>query len=344
MSPELLIIVDTEEEFDWDAPFSRANVSTRSIPAQAAAHRLFDRFGVVPTYVIDYPVATDPAAIDFLGRLQEEGKAEIGAHLHPWVTPPHDEEVCRRNSYHSNLPPALERAKLALLTDTIARNFGRRPTVFKGGRNGFGPGTVRALAELGYQVDCSVLPFTDLGEDGGPSFRGAGDQPYWLDDAGGLLEIPLTIGFTGRLAAIGPAAQRLFDSPRARALRIPGLLGRAGLLRRTRLSPEGYGPDELACLLDRLVETGRRTFSLVYHSPSCEPGHTPYVRDADGLGRFLATIETVLDRFARVHGGRFTTPLRVYERMRRARAPAQAESGAGEDPAAAQFAPRAALG
>ena len=114
MTPQLLIVVDTEEEFDWSAPFSRDSRATTSIPAQARAHEIYDRFGIVPTYVIDHPVATDPAAVAFLKGLRDAGKAEIGAHLHPWVTPPHVEEVTTRNSYHCNLPPALERAKVVL--------------------------------------------------------------------------------------------------------------------------------------------------------------------------------------------------------------------------------------
>src|SRR5687768_2441407 len=65
VTAELLIVVDTEEEFDWAQPFSREATATRSIPAQARAHEIFDRFGVVPTYVVDYPVATDQAAMRF---------------------------------------------------------------------------------------------------------------------------------------------------------------------------------------------------------------------------------------------------------------------------------------
>ena len=56
-TPELLVVVDTEEEFDWSAPFSREATATRSIPAQARAHDIYDRLGVVPTYVVEYPVA-----------------------------------------------------------------------------------------------------------------------------------------------------------------------------------------------------------------------------------------------------------------------------------------------
>ena len=43
MAPELLIVVDTEEEFDWSQPFARDSTSTRSIPAQAKAHAEMER-------------------------------------------------------------------------------------------------------------------------------------------------------------------------------------------------------------------------------------------------------------------------------------------------------------
>ncbi len=308
MTPELLIVVDTEEEFDWSRPFSRANVSTRTIPAQARAHEIYDRLGIVPTYVVDYPVATDPAAVAFLRGL----KAEIGAHLHPWVTPPHVEEVTARNSYHCNLPPELERAKIAALTEAIEAGFGTRPTAFKAGRYGYGPSTGRALADLGYQVDCSLVPHTDLSADGGPDFRGRPDGPHWLPE--GLLEVPLTVGFLGAVPGLGAKASWLFDSPSAGRLRLPGVLARSGVVARSRLTPEGTPPDEQCRLIQAMAARGHRLFSLTYHSPSLEPGHTPYVRDADDLARFLAAIEQVLTFFRDTLGGRFTTLSEVYAR------------------------------
>ena len=311
MTPELLIIVDTEEEFDWTAPFSRANVATRSVPAQARAHDIYDRFGIVPTYVVDYPVATDPDAAAFLKALSDSGKAEIGAHLHPWVTPPHEEEVTTFNSYQCNLPPALERAKIAALTDAIERGFGARPTVFKAGRYGFGESTKAAIAELGYRVDCSVVPHTSFADDGGPSFVGWPDRPFWLDEGRNLLEIPLTVGFMGAVAAIGPKAGGLFTYPGAARLRVPGMLARSGLLARSRLSPEGVPADEQCRLLAAMAKRGHRLFSLTYHSPSLAPGHTPYVRDEADLAAFLASIEAVLIFFRDELGGTFTTASRV---------------------------------
>jgi hypothetical protein len=312
-SPELLIVVDTEEEFDWTAPFSRESVATRSIPAQARAHEIYDRFGIVPTYVIDYPVATDPEAIAFLKGVQAQGKAEIGAHLHPWVTPPHLEEVTTRNSYHCNLPPELERAKIEAVTAAIEQSFGARPTVFKAGRYGYGPNTQATLIDLGYTVDCSVVPHTDLSADGGPDFRGRPDNPHWLDEAAGLLEIPLTVGFFGAAPRLGEKVDWLFDHPGASRLRLPGALARSGIVARSRLTPEGTPADEQCRLIAAMVARGHRTFSLTYHSPSLAPGHTPYVRNEADLARFLADIETVLTFFRDRVGGRFTTATRVRE-------------------------------
>ena len=311
MTPELIVVVDTEEEFDWTAPVARENVATTSIPAQARAHEIYDRLGVVPTYVIDYPVATDPAAVAFLKGLRDAGKAEIGAHLHPWVTPPHDEEVTSFNSYHCNLPPALERAKIAALTDAIERGFGARPTVFRAGRYGFGPHTARVLAELGYKVDCSFVPHSDFSADGGPSFIGKPDRPHWLDEGRGLLEIPLTVGFVGAAAGLGGRAGGLFGKPSAVKWKIPAMLARSRLLDRLRLSPEGVSADDQCRLIAAMAKRGHRLFGLTYHSPSLALGHTPYVRSEADRAAFLASIETVLSFFRDRLGGRFTTATRV---------------------------------
>ena len=61
--PLLLVIVDTEEDFDWSVPVSRSNTAVDSISAQHLAQEIFSAYGVVPTYVIDYPIATDENSV-----------------------------------------------------------------------------------------------------------------------------------------------------------------------------------------------------------------------------------------------------------------------------------------
>jgi hypothetical protein len=313
--PQLAIVVDTEEEFDWSRPFSRENRSTTTIPAQALAHEIYDPMGIVPTYVIDHPVATDPTAVGFLAALQSQGRAEIGAHLHPWVSPPHHEEVSARNSYHCNLPPELERAKIETLTAAIEQSFGRRPTIIKAGRYGFGANTAAVLKDLGYEIDCSFVPHAGFQGDGGPRYYGTGDQPFWLDPERRLLEVPLTSGFLGLLARFGPRAAGLFDAPAAQRMRVPGILARLALLERTRLTPEGVPADEQCQLLKAMTEAGRGFFTLTYHSPSLAPGYTPYVQTQEDLALFIERIRTVLRYFRDALGGEFTTLTRCRAAM-----------------------------
>ena len=131
--------------------------------------------------------------------------------------------------------------------------------------------------------------------------------------------MPLTIGFFGAAAGIGPRLGRLFDSPSAARFRLPGLLARSGLVTRSRLTPEGVTADEQCRLIEALARRGQRLFSLVYHSPSLEPGHTPYVRNAAELDAFLASLEQVLLFFRDRLGGQFTTLTRVRREFPRRR-------------------------
>jgi hypothetical protein len=79
-------------------------------------------------------------------------------------------------------------------------------------------------------------------------------------------------------------------------------------------------PAEEQCrLIEALARRGQRLFSLVYHSPSLAPGHTPYVRDETDLAAFLDSLERVLLFFRDRLGGRFTTLSQVRETSLRQR-------------------------
>lgn len=279
---------------------------------QDAAHVIYDDLGVAPTYVIDYPIATDPASIAYLRALRDAGRCEIGTQLHPWVNPPHDEDVTQPNSYLCNLPLDLQRAKIAALHHAISDAFDAPPTIFKAGRYGFGPQTAQLIADFGYTIDCSHVPHTSFAAGGGPDFCGTPDQPYWLDEARGLLEIPLTVGFSGAAPALGPALATMFDNVRAQQFHLIGALARTGLVSRTRLTPEGVTAEEQCRLLRALFDQGQRTFTLTYHSPSLVAGHTPYVRNAKELKTFTDSIRTVLTWFRDELGGEFTTLSSIY--------------------------------
>src|SRR3546814_20766445 len=111
--------------------------------------------------------------LEILGAAQRVGRCEIGAQLHPWVTPPHDEEVNARNSYTGNLPADLQRAKMIALRDAIRDRFGIQPTAYRAGRYGLGPNTAAMLAELGFRCATSVRSGLDYRAGHGPESRAA---------------------------------------------------------------------------------------------------------------------------------------------------------------------------
>ncbi|MGD9511852.1 MAG: hypothetical protein AB7X49_25275, partial [Geminicoccaceae bacterium] len=313
--PVLCAIVDTEADFDWTGPFTRIGHDVGSIAALHHAQAIFERFGVRPTYLADYPIVTDAAAGRLLRGLYERGACDLGVQMHAWTTPPFDELLCERNSYASNLSGPLHRAKLERLVEAAARAFGHAPKVFKAGRYGFDDDGAALLEEMGFAVDTSVLPFTTLAA--GPCFSGVPHQPFWFGGARPLLELPVTRDFTGLLRPLAPGRlYRAIDGRIGRLLRLPGVFSRLGLLDRLTLSPEGMSLGDLQELTRAVLHAGRKVLTLSFHSPSLAPGNTPYVRSEGELEAFLGRLQDYLDFFMSEIGGTSMTAIELHDRLR----------------------------
>jgi hypothetical protein len=314
--PRIITVVDTEEEFDWTQPFDRAATGISHLERIGELQAVFDAQGVCPVYTVDYAVASQASAVDALAPIAQEGRALIGAHLHPWVTPPFVEDVTPRNSYPGNLPAAVEYDKLAILTERITAAFGERPTIYTAGRYGIGPNTFDTLEELGFTVDLSLMPSFDYSEDGGPDFSRQSLEPSWVGRAKRVLSIPNTSGLVGYLPQHNyRMLSTVAMDRRMRALRLPAVLSRLGLVERIALSPEGYSLADMRRLTRALYRAGHRLFVLRLHSPSVAPGHTPYVRDETDRRTLLSTIGRYLDFFRREFRGETTDPLAVRREL-----------------------------
>jgi hypothetical protein len=313
--PKLFVVVDTEEEFDWSAPFARENVSVTAIQEVGRLQRIVAPYGLKPTYVVDYPVASTSASSATLGEIAHRGECRIGAHLHPWVTPPFDEPLVPAMSFGCNLGPAIEGQKIAHLKDAIVRNMAVQPRVYKAGRYGFGETTAEILEAQGFTIDASVVPHMDFTSESGPSFSGFTPRPGKFGRSRPMLELPCTTGFIGTVRTMGESVHRAASAEWLKPTRAIGILARTGLLNKVMLSPEGNTLDEMRALTRALHDDGLRTFAMTFHSPSLKPGCTRYVRTTAERDAFLGTIDKYCDFFFGELGGKPTTADELYEEL-----------------------------
>src|SRR5256885_5863941 len=142
----------------------------------------------------------------------------------------------------NNRPPGLQTAKLRTLTATLCHTLGEQPRAFRAGRYALGPDTVTALLRCGYRVDSSVTPFLNWNDtEEGPNFRGAPLNAYRLagqgdvripDDAGQLLEIPLSAGFNRTPFAVWSSVRHLLEAPPLRPFHVAGIAARTAVITR----------------------------------------------------------------------------------------------------------------
>ncbi|MDP6342975.1 MAG: hypothetical protein QF491_05525, partial [Alphaproteobacteria bacterium] len=187
---------------------------------------------------------------------------------------------------------------------------------YKAGRYGVGPSTEKILQSLGYSIDASVLPHTNLIAEEGPNFEGLPDQPYWFGERLELLEVSLTRGFHGKLAPWGGEIFSVIGRPWGQKAHLPGMFSRLGLLERITLTPEGISYKELVRLTRSLLRQERKIFCFTYHSSTLLPGANTYVRDRQDLDAFLETMDRYFEFFMTEIGGRPSTLLELRSQIR----------------------------
>lgn len=319
----VVVSVDVEED-NWTA--TREGVTVENVRELPRLHSFLRGLGVRPTYFTTYQVAATPWAAGIIRELHDSGEAEIGAHLHPWNTPPLREPLTPHNTMTSNLVVDLQREKLEALTDQIRTVLGVRPTAFRAGRFGFGPRLVPSLVDLGFEADSSVTPFVDWTEyDGGPNYIGAPLHRYRIAadreprkpaPHGPLVELPVTSGFTRLPFGFWSRVHRGLDAPWLRSLHAWGAVSRLTHVRKVVLSPESEAADDMVELSRRLMERRVGYLHLFFHSSSLRAGLSPFARTEAGVDRLYATIQAYVEALERMTSVRFVTASEAAARPR----------------------------
>jgi hypothetical protein len=265
----LAITIDVEEEGLFTGTYPRVPPGCTNVAELRRLEFIPREFGFPLTLLVSYQAARDPGACRTLSRWQERYGAEIGAHLHPWSTPPYAELPWPEPVSSELLPEPLLRDKLATLVGQVRASLGTAPRSFRMGRFDWGGKVMALLPGVGIGVDSSVVPLSLKGNRPGDFL--APPDPYWLDGPPTpLLEAPLT------LVPLVPGSGRpVFQWSR----RLPRDWGRRLLGWYRYLGVAGIQPAwfpgasmRLAASLHR--RRGGRVLTLFFHSSELLPGAT----------------------------------------------------------------------
>jgi len=301
------IAIDAEEEFDWQSPVRGTGHSTASMRNIPQLQEILGAYGIVPAYLLTYPVLEDAEVVRILRKQMDRGECIAGVQLHPWVNPPFEDDIGHGASFSGNLRPDLEERKILALRRRFIACFGQEPRIYRAGRYGLGRRTADTLEKLGFSIDTSLAPRTDFGAEGGPDYKDSDYRPFWFGKAQDLLELPLCrsiIGWSGKLAS---CLYHAASGPLAKRWHLHALLARARCAERITLSPEGNDTAAMARLLRGLLHRGERIFVLSFHSSSLAPGRNPYVQTRADLHAFYDRLSGILDRMRTRYDIRFAS-------------------------------------
>jgi len=295
----LTVTIDTEADNQWDRLETLSFRNTRNL---GQLQKLFDELGIRATYLTTYEVASDPESAAFLRELAASGRAELGAHLHPWSNPPYArlvEDEYRHHPYPHDYPIEVFRAKMEMLGEILRASIGVQPRSYRAGRWGFVLEHAAVLRDLGYLVDTSVTPGVSWeaysgapGGRGGLSFLGAPRVPHRIGESR-LLEVPVSIEWSRDLPSkVTSAVERLpARGWIARALR------HGHILRPVWLRPyPRFDERELVRLVDRVHAAHRPVWNVMFHSSEAVAGTSSYSRDARSLEGFYRKLRGILER------------------------------------------------
>ena len=294
MKTYFVVTIDTEiDSSDWKPKLLWSLKNIRAIPK---LQNLFKKYNVRPTYLITYPIAKDKQSVNMFEEFLKKGEIEIGAHLHPWTTPPFSsekEKIKLGYPHHS----FLELEKLKMLTQTIENSFGKKPCSYRAGRYGFDEESLSFLKKLGYLVDTSISPNLNWSFDKGPNFSDFFEtKPYFLNSQdikksgeSSVLEIPISIIVNRNLPIF---FKKIYNNL---PFKLKYVFKKTGILKTLWLRPSVSSFEEMKAVCDFLLVEGNSVLNMMFHSNEIIAGTSPYIQTEKDSEEFFNKLAKILD-------------------------------------------------
>lgn len=259
-----IITVDTEGDNLWKWQYGD-KITTKNGEYVDRFQAICDRFGFKPVYLTNYEMAKDDKFIRKLIQWENEGRCEIGIHLHAWNTPPIKPLYKSYNGqdYLIEYPEDIMREKFITLYNLLSEKIGHHTNCHRAGRWAMDERYFKILNEFEIKVDCSYTPGinweSSMGATkGGSNYTNVMVKPHYIN---GILEVPMSIRI-GKAWGNGSFKHRLKS-------RI--------LSHHIWLRPSISSFEEMKKLLDILSLENKTDYAeFMIHSSELMPGGSPY--------------------------------------------------------------------
>ena len=302
--PALRVIVslDVEEEGLFSGSYAAKGCGVRNVALLRRLAPLTSELGFPLTLFCAHTVFANAEACAHLAWMRDHCNAEIAAHLHHWSTPPLDADADQPTPEKQGppirtdrLPRELLRQRLRTLLDAGHDFQGAPLTSFRMGRWDLKSAVRPLLAEEGITFDSSVCPLRVFRD--GPDHFLAPSDPYWLADAPGLLESPVTqIPLSRTLARLWHGCAR--DAAWADSFHFWGALSP---------NPVWHSAAVMRASARLHMARGGQVLSLFWHSSEMLPGGSPNIPDQQAAGALYGKIYDFLAWLARNYAVRGVT-------------------------------------
>lgn len=294
-----IITIDTEGDnlWEWKEGTDIETHNTRFLPR---FQELCDRYGFIPTWLVNYEMAMDDSFVEFAKNNLLKEHCEIGMHLHAWNTPPYYElprDDTSGKPFLIEYPDEVMEEKIVTMTSLIEERFKHRPVVHRAGRWGTDDRYFKLLRKHGYIADCSVSPHISWGRTRGrtPGVYG-NNYKNESDDIGikqGILEVPVTTLWSHRMFIKDKKTKE------ARRKELKHL--RKG--RTIWLRPTGRNLREMLYLIDKRSKSNIDFIEFMIHSSELMPGGSPNFKTDESVNNLYEHLEIIFRKIARNYEG-----------------------------------------
>lgn len=283
-----IITIDTEGDNLWkyhgDGCITTEN--TKFIPR---FQQLCDKYGFKPVYLTNYEMICDEQYAQFARKTQDEGRCEIGVHIHAWNNPPLYQLPIDKTGqpYLIEYPEEIIRKKFAITYNLIKEKTGVSPVSHRAGRWAMNEIYFNILSDFGIKVDCSYTPHVDWSlykgaTKGGSDYRKVPTNAHYIEN---VLEVPMSIIDTGEKAKV---SMRQVVKHLLKLKMLPNKL--------LWLRPSVTNINGMKSVIDYYSQISNCDYvEFMIHSSEFMPGGSPYYKTKESIEELFKNIEQIFE-------------------------------------------------